>query len=252
MRRSCSSRSSRAGLGEVRAAQAEELDDGGREAQAEAHEPARAEPSGERDVVDEPHRLVSVLRHAARGPHDVAQQHVGEAARDAPRVERRERRHHVLGRAEGVVLVAVLDVRDAVRPEEPRVNSIRARNVAASISGCADARQARQDRRELDPATGLPVELDVVVAVHHGERVARGEELARAPRTPRAWRAIDARSFARAWSTALPRPCASSSSLGSVVELRAGPHERIAIPMKSMKSPAMTALQRSPDGATRA
>ncbi len=40
---------------------------------------------------------------------------------NAPRIERRERGHHVVGRAERVVLVAVLDVGDAVPTEEPRV-----------------------------------------------------------------------------------------------------------------------------------
>ena len=57
----------------------------------------------------------------ARRAHDVTEEHVGEAARDAPRIERRERRHDVLGRAERVVLVPVLDVRDAVGLEEPGV-----------------------------------------------------------------------------------------------------------------------------------
>ena len=63
--------------------------------------------------------LVPVLGDAARRTHDPAQEDVGEAPRDAPRIRRRERRHDVLGRAERVVLVPVLDVGDAAHVVEP-------------------------------------------------------------------------------------------------------------------------------------
>ena len=108
-------------VGEIRAAQSEQLDHRLREAQTEADHAAQAEARRKHDVAHHAHRLVTALADAVRRPHDEAKEHVAEAARDAPRIERRERRHHVLGGAERIVLVPVLDVRDVVPVEEPRV-----------------------------------------------------------------------------------------------------------------------------------
>ena len=96
--------------------------------------------------------------------------------RDAARVERGQRRHHVLGRAHRVVLMPVLDVGDPVGPEEPGVE-LDARDERGLVEiGVRTLRETREDGLELG-ANGVPVELDVVVAVHHRERVPGRDEL---------------------------------------------------------------------------
>jgi hypothetical protein len=112
--------------------------------------------------------LVSVLSHPAGRPDHEAQEDVGEAPRDATRVDRGDRGHHVLGRAERVILVAVLDVGNAVSIEEPRAEldpllergSVEPRFLPLCVP--------LQNGAEVLLHT-VPVQLDVVVAVDEGE-----------------------------------------------------------------------------------
>ena len=108
-----------AGFGEVGAPEPEELEHRHGETDAKVDQPTGAEPSGERNVVKHARMLMPMLFHAPRRSNDEAQEDVAEAARDASWVERRDGGHDVLGRAKWVVLVAVLDVGDAVAIEEP-------------------------------------------------------------------------------------------------------------------------------------
>jgi hypothetical protein len=101
------------GRGEVRASQPEQLDDRGREAQAQADESHDAEACREQDVVDEAHAVMPVFGDASRRPDDPAQENVGEAPHGPTLIQRRHRRHHVLRRTQRVVLMPVLDVGDA-------------------------------------------------------------------------------------------------------------------------------------------
>src|SRR4051812_1811584 len=99
------------------AAEAEHLGDGRREVDAETDHARDAELEAEREVVAEADVLVAVLLHSARRADDEAKERVAEPSCDLSWIERRERRHDVVGRAERVVLVPVLDVRDAVAIE---------------------------------------------------------------------------------------------------------------------------------------
>ena len=241
MRRSCSSRSAAPPRRGTRGAGGRARRRPTRSAAPRRTSPREPEARAEEHVVDEPHAVVPVLGHAARGPHDEAQEHVGEAPRDAPRIERRERRHDVLGRAERVVLVAVLDVRDAADVEEPG----RELDARGHVAGAArrPRRAAPTSERAEVVLHGVPVELDVVVAVHDRERVARGDE--RRERLEDAAVARDAaRSFTRAWSDGVAEAVLALfvARLGGELARRRG---RRAMPMKSMKSPAMTRRQRA-------
>ena len=120
MRRSCSSRTACAASVRYARRRRKSSHTPAHEAREQAHEAAEAHAHAHHHVVDaRPRRSCPYSGTPLRRAHDPAQEHVGEAPRDAPRIARRERRHHVLGRAERVVLVAVLDVGDAGRVVEP-------------------------------------------------------------------------------------------------------------------------------------
>ena len=192
--------------------------------------------------------LVAVLAHAVRRADDVAEEHVAEAARDAARIERRERRHDVLGRAERIVLVAVLDVGDAVAPEEPRVE----------LDAGREGARRRARRRAMRCACS--------------SRIRRKSSFTTSQWSSMSWlpwmsvsawpSATNAASSAK---TSACR-CGDTSQLlarvvGGVAETvrtllfrelrrasRCARRSVIVMPMKSMKSPAMTMRQRSAFG----
>ena len=174
-RRSCSARRSCAASREVLAAHPEELGHGDDEACPEPDEPAEPEPQGEGDVVEHPGLLVAVLPHAERRSHDVAQEHLGESARDPARIQRGDGRHDVLGGAERVVLVAVLDVGDPFAVKEPRAEVDALLEAGAIEVRALRAGMALEDRAQV-VLHSVPVELDVVVAVDDGEGVPLGDE----------------------------------------------------------------------------
>ena len=97
-----------------------------------------------------------------------------------PGSRRRERRHHVLGRAQRVVLVPVLDVGDAAHVVKPGRELDARCEVRAS---CSSLRPGLPLRRDVDEEIAelvlhrVPVELDVVVAVDDRQTVARGDEV---------------------------------------------------------------------------
>ena len=130
------------------------------------------------------------------------------------------------------------------------LNSILARNSAVSISGWAMiAKRARMSLNSLrtgsqwNSMSWLPWTIVSACPRATNSAIAASTSV---------WRSATRFNFARAWSEEFPSPCASSSSLGAVSSCARAPSAAMAIPMKSMKSPAMTALHRSPAGATRA
>ena len=124
-------------------------------------------------------RLVPVLAHAARRPDDVTKEHVRHAPRDAAGVLGRERGHHVVARAESVVLVPVLDVRDGGHVKKPRVepDSRAERLGVPRVSPAVPCVGASEQRRPELILHGVPVKLEVVIAVHDVEGVAVGHEV---------------------------------------------------------------------------
>ena len=160
-------------LGEVRALRPREVEHGDEEARPEADHALDAERERPRHVAAEPAVLVPVLLQAGRSAHDGTEQLLAVPALDASGIARRDRREDEGRRAERIVLVTVLDVDDALAVEEPRLE----------LDVLADARARLLGGRARDELAKVflqrvPVELDVVVAVQHRERVAVGDELA--------------------------------------------------------------------------
>ena len=156
--------------GELLTTKSKELADRARVPQSKLQQPDPTELHGEGEVVRDAVLIMPVLVHAAGRPNDEAQKHVRHAARDAAWI-RRERRHDVLARAEGVVLVPVLDVREACNVEKPRVE--RDSPVERRAFDCIGPRgtRPREEQRAEVVLHGVPVELDIVVAVDERERV---------------------------------------------------------------------------------
>ena len=249
IRRSCSVAQGVRGLREVRAPQAEELDD-------------RRRRSAERGARRRPRRgsrraARSRRRPCARG-RTRARLRVGRTTQRSSTSEklramrrgsrRRERRHHVVRRAERVVLVAVLDVGDAADVIEPGRELDARRDVGASSPRVGQPLRSAaisDEQRRGSPPSRRPSGTR--------RRGCRGRWSARARRRRSRRARRRRRGAARrrrgasgvAWSALLPRPCSRSSSLASRRALapRAG---RMLIPTKSMKSPAMTRRQRFP------
>ena len=73
---------------QVLAPQTEQHADRADEPHPEVRHPGDAESRAERHVAGHAERVVTVLGHAACGPHDEAKEHLREAARHPPRVER--------------------------------------------------------------------------------------------------------------------------------------------------------------------
>ncbi len=118
---------------------------------------------------------MTVLAKPRRGTHDEAHQHVAEARREATGIERRQRRHHVVGRAERVVLVTVLDVRNSLYPKEPG-RELDAGQELARIQKRLLTNGSEQQRFHI-ALHPVPVELPIVVPWNDGQPVAGRDEL---------------------------------------------------------------------------
>ena len=179
-----------------------------------------------------------------RRTHDVAKEHFAKAARDAARIERRERRHHVVGRAKRIVLVAVLDVRDAVPIEEPRIEiDPREELRVVDLRAARGATRAQENFSKIALHV-VPVKLDVVIAVDERERVSLRDQLRE--RFEDVW---VARGDAAQFRARVIRRVAETVRALFVVERGREANRSTSgstdMPMKSMKSPAMTTRQRA-------
>jgi hypothetical protein len=154
--------------GELLATKSKELADSARVAHRELQQPGHAQLRGEHQVMPNAVLIVPILVHPTRRPNDEAQEHVRNAARDPAWVLRGERCQNVLARAKSVVLVPVLDVREPRNVEEPRVKRDSCAELVAIDRVVVSGTRPRKEHRAQVVLHGVPVQLEIVIAVDEG------------------------------------------------------------------------------------